>query len=74
MGQAEAFRAFTDAAKGSWGKQVLALARKMRGGRERQDILDGAYHRYAFHDEGLPRWFAEDERRHLQCAARHLRC
>lgn len=50
---------------GGWG-QILAIARKMMNGRNRQDILDGAYHRYNFHDEGLPRWFVEDEQRHLR--------
>ena len=46
--------------------EVLALARKMLKGRERQDIMDGAYHRYAFHESGLPRWFEEDEARHMK--------
>lgn len=48
--------------------QVLALARKMQGGRARNDILDSAYHRYAFHDDNLPRWLYEDEKRHMRCA------
>lgn len=48
--------------------QVLALARKMRNGRSKNDILDGAYHRYSFHDDDLPRWLYEDEKRHLRCA------
>lgn len=46
--------------------EVLALAKKMLRGRDRQDILDGAYHRYAFHESGLPDWFEADERRHMK--------
>ena len=46
--------------------EVLALAKKMLKGRDRQDILDNAYHKYAFHETGLPRWFEEDEKRHMQ--------
>jgi DNA-directed RNA polymerase subunit E'/Rpb7 len=46
---------------------VLALARKMLNGRSRTDILDGAYHRYAFHDADVPKWFYEDEKRHMRC-------
>ncbi len=48
--------------------QVLALARKMLDGRSKQDILDSSYHRYAFHDTGVPKWFYEDEKRHMRCA------
>lgn len=47
--------------------QVLALARKMRSKRARTDVLDSAYHRFSFHDDNLPRWFYEDERRHRLC-------
>ena len=46
--------------------QVLALARKMLDGRSKQDILDSSYHRYAFHDTGVPKWFYEDEKRHMR--------
>ena len=46
--------------------EVLALAKKMLRGRERQDIMDAAYHRYAFHETGLPDWFKADESRHMK--------
>ena len=46
--------------------EVLALAKKMLKGRDRQDIMDNAYHKYAFHETGLPRWFEEDEKRHMK--------
>ena len=49
--------------------QVLALARKMMDGRTKQDILDSSYHRYAFHDTGVPKWFYEDEKRHMRRAS-----
>lgn len=47
---------------------MLALARKMMDGRSKQDILDSSYHRYAFHDTNMPKWFYEDEKRHMRCA------
>ena len=46
--------------------EVLALAKKMLKGRDRQDIMDNAYHKYAFHETSLPRWFEEDEKRHMK--------
>jgi AdoMet-dependent rRNA methyltransferase SPB1 len=45
---------------------VLALARKMLNGRARTDILNSAYHKYAFHDTDVPKWFYEDEKRHMR--------
>ena len=53
----------------SHARQVLALARKMMDGRTKQDILDSSYHRYAFHDTGVPKWFYEDEKRHMRRAS-----
>ncbi len=40
----------------------------MLNGRARNDILEAGYHRYAFHDERVPVWLADDERRHLRWA------
>ena len=47
--------------------ELRALAKKMLRGSVRSDMLDGAYHRYAFHDTHMPRWFEEDESRHMKC-------
>ncbi|KAL6765538.1 FtsJ-like methyltransferase-domain-containing protein [Haematococcus lacustris] len=46
--------------------EVLALAKRMLRRKDKETIVDAAYNRYAFHDSGLPRWFAEDERRHMR--------
>lgn len=46
--------------------EVLAYAHKMLRKKQREQILDDAYNRYMFDDEGLPKWFAEDEKRHTQ--------
>lgn len=48
--------------------EVLALARAALRGRRRSDIIDAGYNRYAFNDDAgqLPRWFADDERRHAR--------
>jgi hypothetical protein len=54
--------------------QVLALAKKMLRRRDATDILEAAYNRYAFHDGDLPRWFQEDEARHMRCAAAACLC
>lgn len=45
--------------------QVLALAKRMLRRKDKESIVDAAYNRYAFHDTGLPRWFREDEMRHM---------
>ncbi|KAK9814670.1 hypothetical protein WJX72_009544 [[Myrmecia] bisecta] len=44
--------------------EVLALAKKMLRRKDKQEILDAAYNRYASHDDRLPQWFIEDEQRH----------
>ena len=49
--------------------EVRALARRMLRKRSRDELVEGAYNKYAFHDAGLPRWFEEDQRRHSRCAA-----
>ncbi|KAL6620708.1 hypothetical protein ACP70R_035847 [Stipagrostis hirtigluma subsp. patula] len=46
--------------------EVLAYAKKMLRKKQREQILDDAYNRYTFDDEGLPTWFVEDEKRHRQ--------
>jgi len=51
--------------------EVRALAKRMLRKRERDELLEGGYNKYAFHDDGLPRWFAEDQRRHARCVFIH---
>ncbi|KAI5056953.1 hypothetical protein GOP47_0028771 [Adiantum capillus-veneris] len=46
--------------------EILAYAKKMLCKKSREDILDDGYNRYTFNDEGLPDWFADDEKRHCQ--------
>ncbi|KAK1298488.1 hypothetical protein QJS10_CPB14g00021 [Acorus calamus] len=46
--------------------EVLAYAKKMLRKKQREQILDDAYNRYMFDDEGLPTWFVEEEKRHSQ--------
>ena len=46
--------------------EVLAYANKMLRKKQREQILDDAYNKYMFDDEGLPNWFVEDEKRHRQ--------
>lgn len=43
------------------------MARKWLGGRKGElSLLDAAYNRYTFDDDSVPRWFREDERRHMR--------
>lgn len=44
--------------------EILAYAKKMLKKRSREGILDDAYNRYTFNDVDMPRWFAEDEKKH----------
>ncbi|KAI8471074.1 MAG: adoMet-dependent rRNA methyltransferase spb1 [Monoraphidium minutum] len=46
--------------------EVLALAKRMLRRKDKETIMDAAYNRYTFHDTGLPKWFAEDERRAMR--------
>ncbi|XP_051145192.1 adoMet-dependent rRNA methyltransferase spb1 [Andrographis paniculata] len=46
--------------------EILACAKRMLTKKQREEMLDDAYNKYMFHDEGLPKWFAEDEKRHYQ--------
>ena len=44
----------------------MAFAKKMLSKRKREEIIDDAYNKYMFDDEGLPPWFVDDEKRHYQ--------
>ncbi|KAE9620378.1 putative 27S pre-rRNA (guanosine(2922)-2'-O)-methyltransferase [Lupinus albus] len=44
--------------------EILACARKMLRKKQRELILDDAYNKYMFDDEGLPKWFLDEEKRH----------
>lgn len=46
--------------------ELRALAKAMLRGRRKNDILDASYHRFNFHESGMPLWFADDERRHMR--------
>lgn len=46
--------------------EILAYAKKMLRKKQREQILDDAYNKYMFDDDGLPKWFLEEERRHRQ--------
>lgn len=46
--------------------EILAYAKKMLRKKQREHMLDDAYNKYMFHDEGLPKWFADEEKRHNQ--------
>ncbi|XP_058088799.1 adoMet-dependent rRNA methyltransferase spb1 [Magnolia sinica] len=46
--------------------EILAYAKKMLRKKQREHILDDAYNKYMFDDEGLPTWFIEEEKRHRQ--------
>lgn len=44
--------------------EILACAKKMLRKKQREQMLDDAYNKYMFHDEGLPKWFLDEEKRH----------
>lgn len=46
--------------------EIRAYAKAMLNGRTKNDVLEAGYHRYAFHDDNVPTWLADDERRHMR--------
>ncbi|EFC49201.1 rRNA (uridine-2'-O-)-methyltransferase [Naegleria gruberi] len=40
---------------------ALALGKKLLRKKERREFIDSAFHRYAFNDEDVPDWLADDE-------------
>ena len=47
--------------------EILACAKKMLRKKQREEMLDDAYNKYMYADEGfLPKWFLDDEKQHRQ--------
>ncbi|KAL3614063.1 hypothetical protein CASFOL_042137 [Castilleja foliolosa] len=47
--------------------EIIATAKKMLTKKKRENMLDDAYNKYMFHDdEGLPKWFLDEETKHRQ--------
>ncbi|XP_043708158.1 adoMet-dependent rRNA methyltransferase spb1 [Telopea speciosissima] len=46
--------------------EILAYAKKMLRKKQREQMVDDAYNKYMFDDEGLPSWFLEEEKKHRQ--------
>ncbi|KAL1202891.1 hypothetical protein V5N11_015145 [Cardamine amara subsp. amara] len=46
--------------------EILACAKKMLRKKQREEMLDDAYNKYMHDDEGLPKWFLDDEKQHRQ--------
>ncbi|KAL8540217.1 hypothetical protein ACS0TY_001699 [Phlomoides rotata] len=44
--------------------EILACAKKMLTKKQREEMIDDAYNKYMFHDEGLPKWFVDEEKKH----------
>uniref|UniRef100_A0A6U9RG70 Ribosomal RNA methyltransferase SPB1-like C-terminal domain-containing protein n=2 Tax=Picocystis salinarum TaxID=88271 RepID=A0A6U9RG70_9CHLO len=46
--------------------EILAYGKKMLRRKDRENIIDASYNRYVFHDQDLPAWFVEDEKKYMQ--------
>ncbi|KAL6218563.1 hypothetical protein ACLB2K_011773 [Fragaria x ananassa] len=44
--------------------EILACAKKMLSKKQREQMLDDAYNKYMLDDEGLPKWFLDEEKKH----------
>jgi AdoMet-dependent rRNA methyltransferase SPB1 len=47
--------------------EIRAIGKLMLRKKNRIDIIDGSYNKYANHDDAeiIPEWFKEDERKHF---------
>ena len=48
--------------------QTMVLKKMFLKSKSKRALLDTSYNKYAFHDEGLPEWFAQDEAKHMRPA------
>ncbi|PWA61457.1 Ribosomal RNA methyltransferase FtsJ domain [Artemisia annua] len=47
--------------------EILACAKKLLTKKQREQMIDDGYKKYMFHDdEGLPKWFIDEEKKHMQ--------
>ncbi|OIT20081.1 hypothetical protein A4A49_39441 [Nicotiana attenuata] len=46
--------------------EIVATAKKIILKRRREEMMDDGYNKYMFHDEGLPKWFVDEEQKHRQ--------
>nr|XP_043623174.1 adoMet-dependent rRNA methyltransferase spb1 [Erigeron canadensis] len=47
--------------------EILALAKKMLKKKDREEMIDDGYNKRLFDDgSGLPKWFVDDEKKHMQ--------
>lgn len=47
--------------------EILAISRKMLRKKDRREIIDSSYNRYNYSEDpkDLPKWFYEDEKKHI---------
>ncbi|XP_004248814.1 uncharacterized protein [Solanum lycopersicum] len=46
--------------------EILSVAKKLILKKQREAMMDDGYNKYMFVDEGLPKWFVDEEKRHRQ--------
>ncbi|XP_009631774.1 uncharacterized protein [Nicotiana tomentosiformis] len=46
--------------------EIVATAKKLILKRQREEMMDDGYNKYMFDDEGLPKWFVDEEQKHRQ--------
>ncbi|KAK4477115.1 hypothetical protein RD792_016325, partial [Penstemon davidsonii] len=46
--------------------EILACAKKLLNKKQKENMLDDAYNKHMFYDEGLPKWFVDEEKKHYQ--------
>uniref|UniRef100_M1D491 Ribosomal RNA methyltransferase n=3 Tax=Solanum tuberosum TaxID=4113 RepID=M1D491_SOLTU len=46
--------------------EILSVAKKLILKKQREAMMDDGYNKYMFDDEGLPKWFVDEEKRHRQ--------
>ena len=50
----------------------MVLKKMFLRSKSKRALVDASYSKYAFHDDGLPAWFEQDEKRHLRPSVEDL--